>query len=90
MYEEDKCNNNCYYTGCKQRKNKCCVDTIIFILSIALAFTIGLIIGSIPVLGTIIFLAIAALIVLAIILVILIIIRIIQLVCNRNNNKANY
>lgn len=87
MYEEDKCNNNCYYTGCKQRKNKCCVDAIIFILSVLLALTIGLIIGAIPGVGLILLLAIAALIVLAIILVILIIIRIIQLVCNRN--KAN-
>lgn len=88
MYEEDKCNNNCYYTGCKQRKNRCCVDTIIFILSIALALTVGLIIGSIPVVGAILFLAIAALIVLAVILAILIIIRIIQLVCERNKNKC--
>lgn len=88
MYEEDKCNNNCYYTGCKQRKNGCCVDAIIFILSIALALTVGLIIGSIPVISIILFLAIAALIVLAVILAILIIIRIIQLVCNRNNKKC--
>ena len=88
MYEEDKCNNNCYYTGCKQRKNGCCVDAIIFILSVLLALTVGLIIGSIPVIGLILFLAIAALIVLAVILAILIIIRIIQLVCNRNKNKC--
>ena len=79
MYEEDKCNNNCYYTGCKQRKNRCCVDLIIYILSILIALTLGLIIASIPVIGAILFAAIATL---------LIIIRIIQLVCERNKNKC--
>ena len=88
MYEEDKCNNNCYYTGCKQRKNRCCIDIIIYILSILIALTLGLIIASIPVIGAILFAAIATLIVLAVILVILIIIRIIQLVCERNKNKC--
>lgn len=88
MYEEDKCNNNCYYTGCKQRKNRCCIDLIIYILSILIALTLGLIIASIPVVGVILFAAIATLIVLAVILAILIIIRIIQLVCERNKKQC--
>ena len=84
MYEEEKCNNTCYYITCKERKNRCCIDVIIFIVSILLALTVGLIIASIPVIGEILLTAIAALIVLAIILIILIIIRVIQLICNRH------
>lgn len=84
MYEEEKCNNNCYCNGKKERRNRCCIDIIVFILSVLLALTVGLIIGSLPIIGTILLIAIASLIILAIILVILIIIRIIQLKCNRN------
>ncbi len=83
MYEEEKCNNNCYYNGCKQRKNRCCIDLIVFVISILFALTIGLIIAAIPAVGAVLFTAIAALIILAIILFILIIIRIIALICNR-------
>ncbi len=84
MYEEDKCNNNCYCNYGKERKNRCCVDVIIFIVSILLSLTVGLIIASIPVVGAVLFTALAALIILAIILVILIIIRAIQIICNRH------
>ncbi len=84
MYEEEKCNNNCYYNGVKQRKNRCCIDIIIFILSVLFAVTIGLIVGSIPAVAAVLFTALAALIILAIILAILIIVRAIQLICNRN------
>lgn len=84
MYEEEKYNNDCYYDGRKERKNRCCVDVIVFILSVLFALTIGLIIASIPAIGAVLFTAIAALIILAIILAILIITRVIQLICNRH------
>lgn len=96
MYYQDdnNCNNECYpcenkmYCECKikQRKNrKCCIDLIIFVLSILLALTLGLIIGSIPAVAVILFAALAALIVLAVVFVIGIIVRIIELNCKNKN-----
>lgn len=68
----------------KQKKNnkKCCVDLVIFVLSIFLAFTVGLLIGIIPILGTILLLASPAIIVLAIVFLVWIIIREIELKCD--------
>lgn len=95
--EENNCNNECYpcenkmYCECKikQRKNrKCCIDLIIFVLSILLALTLGLIVGSIPVVSVILFAALAALIVLAVVFLIGIIVRIIELSCRKNNKNC--
>lgn len=81
MYEEDKCIKICECEkDCKpKRRNRCCVDVVIFTLSILLTFTIGLLVGSAisaTVLG-----ALAAFIILAVILFVLIIVRIIDLIC---------
>lgn len=88
MYEQDnnKMCNVCYEYECKGKdkgKTKCCIDVIIFVLSILLALTAGLIIGSIPAVGEVLFGAIAALIILAITLLVLIIVRAVELVCDR-------
>lgn len=95
MYEQDnnKMCNVCYEYECKGRKDKgqrkCCIDVIIFVLSILLALTVGLIIGSIPAVATVLFEALATLIILAIILLVLIILRAVELVCDRcKNNKC--
>ena len=83
MYEENKCiticDNNCQ---CKsKRKNRCCIDVILYILSILLGLTIGLIIGA--ALSSVILGALAAIIILAVIFAILTAIRAIELACNR-------
>lgn len=78
MYEEEnKCITICEKGHKPRRKDRCCVDIIIFILSIILAFTVGLLIGALT--GIFIIGAFAALVVFAVILIILIIIRAIQL-----------
>ena len=92
MYEQDnnKMCNVCYEYECKgkdKKQRKCCTDVIIFVLSVLLALTVGLIIGSIPALATILFEAIATLIILGIILIVLIIIRAVELVCDRCKNN---
>lgn len=96
MYEgeNNKMCNVCYEYECKGRKDrkerKCCIDVIIFVLSILLAATIGLIIGSIPAVAPVLFGTIAALIILAIILLVLIIVRAVELVCNKCRNCEKY
>ena len=96
MYEgeNNKMCNVCYEYECKGRKDKkerkCCVDVIIFVLSILFALTIGLIIGSIPAIAAVLFAAIAALIILAIILLVLIIVRAVELKCNKCRNCDKY
>ncbi|MBR1802536.1 MAG: hypothetical protein IJ777_00960 [Clostridia bacterium] len=88
MYEEEnKCIIICNKDEKQKRKNRYCVDVIIFILSILLAFTVGLMIGSLPIISTILFLALAPLIILAIILAILIITRAIERICDKNRYK---
>lgn len=74
-----------YCCVCKPKKKakKCCVDLVIFIVSILLAFTVGLLIGIIPILGTILLLASPAIIVLAIVFLVWIIIRAIELKCDK-------
>lgn len=74
------------YTPCCRRERRCCVDIVIFILSVLLALTIGLIIGALPSIGTILLHAVPALIVLSIILLLGIIIRAIELRCNNRCN----
>ena len=71
MFEE---RNNC----CPKLK-KCCVDVVIFILSILFTFVIGVIIGAVT--GLFTALGLGAFVTLAVILGILIIIRIVMLAC---------
>lgn len=95
--DENNCNNECYpcknkmYCECKikQRKQRrCCVDLVIYILSVLLALILGLIIGSIPVVAVILFTALAALIVLAVVFIIGIIVRSIEINCRKNNKNC--
>lgn len=72
MYEDN---------GCYKNKSRCCIDTIIYVLSVIFTFVIGVIVGTFTTLGTI--LTLGSLIVLAVILFILIIIRIIAIICKR-------
>lgn len=67
---------------CKKEKGKkrCCIDIIIFILSIVLAFTIGLLVGA--ALVGIVIISLPAIIVFAVVITILILIRAIMLICN--------
>ena len=72
MYdEENKCITVCEKSCKPKRKCRCCIDVIIFVLSILFALTIGIILGV--TLGAFITEALVALIVLAVILGILII-----------------
>ena len=63
----------------KNKKRRCCIDLVIFIVSILLAFGIGLIIGALTTLVT--FLGIGAIVLFLVTLLILLIIRIIMLIC---------
>lgn len=69
------------------KKNRCCVDLIICILTSILTFTIGLLIGAFT--GILVLLNLGAIIAVIAILVILLIIRIINLVCCKDK-KENY
>lgn len=63
----------------KSRKIKCCIDLVIYILSILISFVIGLLVGALTeIVG---FLTIGAIIVLLVELILLVIIRIITLLC---------
>lgn len=70
MFEEYKC---------EEKKNRCCVDLIIFILSVLFAFVVGMIVGAF--IGIIVLLNLDSFIVVAVILAILILIRTITLIC---------
>ncbi len=70
------------------RKTKCCVDIVITILAITLAFVIGIIIGATT--GIFDSLGVGAFVVLAAIFAILIIIRIIMLACFGCKEKKCY
>lgn len=65
--------------NCCQKYKKCCVDVVIFILSILFAFVIGVIIGAVT--GLFAALGLGAFVTLAVILGVLIIIRIVMLAC---------
>lgn len=68
---------------CNKSKNKrCCVDVVIFILTIAFAFILGVVIGAVT--GLFDALGIGALIAILIILFLLIAIRIVLLACSKN------
>lgn len=62
-------------------KRKCCIDVIVFVLSILLAFALGVIIGSVT--GILALLGLGSFIVLSVVLAILLLIRIITLICNK-------
>jgi len=94
--DENNYNNECFpcenkmYCECKikaKKNRRCCIDLVIFVLSILFALTLGLIIGSIPAIAVVLFAAIAALIVLAIVFLIGIIVRIIEINCRKNNKN---
>lgn len=63
----------------KDKKRRCCIDLVIFVVSILLAFGIGLIIGALT--GVVAFLGIGAIVLFLVTLLILLIIRIIMLIC---------
>lgn len=63
----------------KNKKRRCCIDLVIFVISVLLAFGIGLIIGALTTLVA--FLGIGAIVLFLVTLVILLIIRIIMLIC---------
>ena len=65
--------------NCCPKYKKCCVDVVIFILSILFAFVIGVIIGAVT--GLFAALGLGAFVTLAVILGVLIIIRILMLAC---------
>lgn len=69
------------------KKDKCCVDLIICILTSLLAFTIGLLIGALT--AIIVILNLGALIAIIAILAILLIMRIINLICSKDKCKDN-
>lgn len=63
----------------KDKKRRCCIDLVIFVVAILLAFGIGVIIGSAT--GLVNFLGIGAIVLFLVTLLVLLIIRIIMLVC---------
>ena len=69
--------------NCRKRENRrCCIDLILVVLLILLAFAFGLLIGALT--SLIIFLGIGSLITFIAVLILLIIIRIIMLICKEN------
>lgn len=69
MFEDEKC--------CPKRK--CCIDVIIFILSILFTLVLGIIIGTVT--GFLGLLGFGAFVTLAIVFLVLLLIRIIMLIC---------
>ena len=66
-------------TNKNHNRRRCCIDIIVFIISILLTFTIGLLIGAVT--GLYETLGLGAVIVLITLLVLAMIIRIIMLIC---------
>ena len=66
----------------KDKKKKCCIDLIIFIISILLAFVAGLLIGNLT--GLVTFLGTGAIALFIATLLIFLIVRVIMLICNKN------
>lgn len=63
----------------KNKSKKCCVDIVIYILSVIFTFLLGIVIGAVT--GIFAVLGLGAFIALLVILAILIVIRIITLIC---------
>lgn len=74
MLPIEKCTEN-------RPRKKCCIDLIVVILSVILAFSVGGIIGAFS--AGIILENLVAIIVLPIVITILLVIRIIMLLCNK-------
>ena len=68
----------------KERKTKCCIDLIIFIISILITFVAGLLVGALTELVAT--LGNGAIIVFLSTLVLLLIIRVITILCSKKNN----
>ena len=69
----------CFKREKDKKRRRCCIDLVIFVVSILLAFGIGLIIGALT--GLVTFLGIGAIVLFLVTLLILLIIRIIMLIC---------
>ncbi len=65
----------------KDKKRKCCIDLVIFIISILIAFVVGLIIGNLT--GLVTFLGIGAIVLFLATLLLILIVRIIIMICNK-------
>ena len=63
----------------KNKSKKCCIDVVIFILSVIFAFALGVVIGAVT--GLFAALGLGAFIAILVILAVLIITRIIMLAC---------
>ncbi len=74
MLPIEKCNEN-------RPRKKCCIDLIVVILSVILAFSVGGILGAFN--AILVFVSLAAIIVFSIVIAILLAIRIILLLCNK-------
>lgn len=68
----------------KDKKRRCCVDLVIFIISILITLVLGIVVGALT--NLVPFLGIGAVVVLLAILLILLLIRIIMLACNKKEN----
>lgn len=66
---------------CRKDKKRCCIDLIVFIISLALVFSVGLLVGALT--SIVILISLPAIIVLIAVLVLLLIIRIIMLIINK-------
>lgn len=65
--------------GCNERK--CCIDVVIFVLSILFALVLGIIIGAVTDLFAI--LGLGAFVAVAVLLGVLILVRVVMLICCR-------
>ncbi len=68
----------------KDKKRRCCIDLVIFILSILIAFVIGLLIGAVT--SILVLINLGAILVFLATLVLLLVLRIINLICNKKKN----
>ena len=75
---------------CKKNKRpfRCCVVLIIYILSVVLAFAIGIVVGALTTIFST--LGLGAFIAIIITVLLLLIVRIIMLICNGDKDKKKY
>ncbi len=66
----------------KDKKRRCCIDLVTFIISILIGFVVGLIIGNLTTLVT--FLGIGAIVLFLATLLIILIVRIVMMICCKN------
>lgn len=65
----------------KEKKGKCCIDLVIYIISMLITFVVGLLIGGLTELVT--FLGTGAIALFIVTLLIFLIVRIIMIICNK-------